>query len=279
MTSSNLRLSRLNRNLLSVLAIFLSAVSLIPLGWALSLSLKSNSETVGGTFLPAVPQFDNYLAAWNEFALGQFFVNSIVVTSVSVTITIVAGLAGAYAFTAIRFRGSETLFTVLLLGVVVPPAALIVPLLIQMRTLGLYNSHAGLALAYVALGLPIATLIFRGYLTSIPREIYEAARLDGAGELRILFRIVVPLSKSAIATVAILLFLVNWNEFILALVLLRDTEQFTLPVGIASQIGQYTAKYNYIAAASIISAIPIFVLYLTLQRHFEKGVAEGAIKM
>lgn len=271
--------NRVARFGLSGLAIFLSAVCLVPVGWALSLSLKSNSETVSGGFLPTDPQFGNFAAAWSEFQLGTFFLNSFVVTFGSVVVTIMAALAAAYAFTVIRFKGSEFLFTMLLLGVIVPPAALIVPLLIQMQQLGLYNTHAGLMLAYVALGLPIAILIFRGYLTSIPREIYEAARLDGCSEIGILLRIVTPLSKSAIATVVILLFLANWNEFILALVLLRDTEQFTLPVGIASQIGQYTSKYNLIAAASIIAAIPIFVLYLVLQRQFQRGVAEGALKI
>lgn len=270
---------RSSRLTLSVVAIFISALCLVPVGWALSLSLKSNSETVGGGFLPTDPQISNYAAAWTEFHLGTFFYNSFVVTFGSVAITVAAALSAAYAFTVIRFRGSEFLFTMLLLGVIVPPAALIVPLLIQMQQLGLYNSHAGLIIAYVALGLPIAILIFRGYLTSIPREIYEAARLDGCSEIGILVRIVVPLSKSAIATVVILLFLANWNEFILALVLLRDTEQYTLPVGIASQIGQYTSKYNLIAAASIIAALPIFVLYLLLQRQFQRGVAEGALKI
>lgn len=278
---SNLNMARrhLGRFLLSALAIALSAICLIPVAWALSLSLKSNSETVSGGFLPTSPQLGNYAAAWTEFHLGTFFVNSFIVTGASVLVTVAAALAAAYAFTVIRFRGSEFVFTMLLLGVIVPPAALIVPLLIQMQQLGLYNSHLGLVLAYVALGLPIAILIFRGYLTSIPREIYEAARLDGCSEIGILLRIVTPLSKSAIATVVILLFLANWNEFILALVLLRDTEQFTLPVGIASQIGQYTSKYNYIAAASIIAAVPIFVLYLALQRQFQRGVAEGALKI
>lgn len=270
---------RSSRVALSLLAIFLSTLCLIPVGWAFSLSLKSNSETVGGGFLPKDPQLSNYVAAWTEFQLGTFFVNSFIVTFGSVIVTVAAALAAAYAFTVIRFRGSEFLFTMLLLGVIVPPAALIVPLLIQMQQLGLYNSHAGLVLAYTALGLPIAILIFRGYLTSIPREIYEAARLDGCSEVGILLRIVTPLSKSAISTVVILLFLANWNEFILALVLLRDTEQFTLPVGIASQIGQYTSKYNLIAAASIIAALPIFALYLLLQRQFQRGVAEGALKI
>ena len=175
-------------------------------------------------------------------------------------------------------QGSEALFSLLLLGVVIPPSALVVPLLIEMRYLGLYDSTAGLALVYVAFGLPISTLVFRGFFASIPSEIIEAARLDGCRETTILWRIIAPMSKGPIATVVILLFLANWNEFILALVLLRNPARFTLTLGINAQLGQYTSDYQLIAAASIIAAIPVFVVYLVLQRQFERGVAEGALK-
>ena len=130
----------------------------------------------------------------------------------------------------------------------------------------------------LAFGLPIATLIFRGFFASIPHEIIEAARIDGCSELMVLWRILAPLAKGAIATVTLLLFLVNWNEFILALVLLRDSSNYTLPLGINSQLGQYTSDYHLIAAASIIASIPIFSAYLLLQTQFERGVAEGALK-
>lgn len=269
---------RIGRLGLSVLCLGLSLFVLAPLAWILSLALKSSTETVGGSFLPQHPSLGNFSQAWTQFALGNYVVNSVVVTGVSVVATIVVAICAAYGFTKLRFRGSETAFSVLLLGVIIPPAALVVPLLIEFRQLNLYNSRLGLSIAYVAFGLPLATLILRGFFDRLPHEIVEAARMDGCSEWTILWRIVVPLSKSAIATVAILLFLANWNEFIVALVLLRDTTTFTLPLGINAQIGQYTSQYNLIACASLIASVPVFGLYLLLQRQFERGVAEGALK-
>ncbi|HVZ14132.1 MAG TPA: carbohydrate ABC transporter permease [Bauldia sp.] len=268
----------LTRASLSAGAVVLAVVVLAPVVWVLSLSLKTPRETLSPGMFPASPQFGNYPTAWVQFGLGQLFLNSGVITVASVALTIVAAMCAAYAFTKVRFRGSETLFSVLLLGVVVPPSALVVPLLIQMRYLGLYDTRLGLTLAYVAFGLPIATLVFRGFFVSIPHEIIEAARLDGCSENRILWRILAPLARGAIATVTILLFLANWNEFILALVLLRDNASFTLPLGINAQLGQYTSAYQLIAAASIIASLPIFAIYLALQGHFERGVTEGALK-
>ncbi len=268
----------LTRAALSAGAVVLAVVVLAPVVWVFSLSLKTPRETLSPGMFPANPQFGNYPTAWVRFGLGQLFLNSGIVTVASVALTIAAAMCAAYAFTKVRFRGSETLFSVLLLGVVVPPSALVVPLLIQMRYLGLYDTRLGLTLAYVAFGLPIATLVFRGFFVSIPHEIIEAARLDGCSENRILWRILAPLARGAIATVTILLFLANWNEFILALVLLRDNATFTLPLGINAQLGQYTSEYQLIAAASIIASLPIFAIYLALQGHFERGVTEGALK-
>ena len=269
---------RPSRAAASAIALAVTFVVMTPVLWVFSLSLKTGRETLGASMLPASPQFGNYPTAWIRFGLGQLFLNSIVVTIISVGLTIAAAMCAAYAFTKIRFRGSETLFSVLLLGVVVPPSALVVPLLIQTRYLGLYDTRLGLALAYVAFGLPIATLVFRGFFASIPDEITEAARLDGCSEYKILWRILAPLARGAIATVTILLFLANWNEFILALVLLRDNASFTLPLGINAQLGQYTSEYQLIAAASIIASLPVFAIYLGLQGQFERGVAEGALK-
>lgn len=267
-----------SRALVSALALAIAFVVLTPVLWVFSLSLKTARETLRPGMIPEDPQLANYAVAWSKYGLGQMFLNSTIVTGGSVVLTIVAAMCAAYAFTKVRFRGSELTFSVLLMGVVIPPSALVVPLLIQMRYLGLYDSRTGLMLAYVAFGLPIATLVFRGFFASIPHEIVEAARLDGCSESRILWQILAPLAKGAIATVAILLFLANWNEFILALVLLRDASRYTLTLGINAQIGQYTSDYHLIAAASITASLPVFAIYLVLQRQFEQGVAEGALK-
>jgi raffinose/stachyose/melibiose transport system permease protein len=266
------------RPLATIASLALSIVVLTPVLWIFAMSLKTSRETLRPGLLPANPQPGNYLEAFNRYGLGQLFLNSGIVTVGSVIVTIAAAMSAAYAFTKIPFKGSETLFSLLLLGVLIPPSALVVPLLIEMRYLGLYDTRTGLMLAYVAFGLPIATLVFRGFFATIPHEIIEAARLDGCSEWQILWRILAPMAKGAIATVAILLFLANWNEFILALVLLRDATSFTLTLGINAQLGQYTSDYHLIAAASIIASLPVFAIYLALQNQFERGVAEGALK-
>jgi len=263
---------------LTILSLLLSILVLTPVLWIVSLSLKTGRETLRPGLFPDDPQFANYIEAWSRYGLGPLFVNSAVITLLSVAVTVVVAMCAAYAFAKIPFRGSEWLFSLMLLGLVVPPSALVVPLLIEMRYLGLYDTRTGLALIYVAFGLPISTLVLRGFFAGLPGELIEAARLDGCSEPQILRRIVAPLAKGAISTVVVLLFLANWNEFILALVILRSPDSFTLTLGINAQLGQYTSDYHLIAAASIIAALPVYAAYLALQRQFERGVTEGALK-
>lgn len=263
---------------ISVLLVLAALVTLAPVLWIVGLSLKSGADVYSSNFIPATFNPDNYLTAWQDFGLGPLFVNSIVVTALSVSVSLLLAVLAAYGFAKVPFRGSEVLFVGILLGIMIPPAALIIPLFAELNAIGLYDSHLGLALVYTAFGLPVAILILRSFFVSIPPELIEVARLDGASERRILWQVVVPLSKAPIATVTVLLFLAAWNDFFLALVLLRDATTYTLPVGIAQFIGQYSTPYELVAAAVIIAALPIVVLYLALGSQFERGVAEGAIK-
>jgi raffinose/stachyose/melibiose transport system permease protein len=263
---------------ISVLLVLAALVTLAPVLWIAGLSLKSGADVYSSNFVPATFNPGNYLTAWEDFGLGPLFVNSIIVTGLSVSISLLLAVLAAYGFAKVPFRGSEALFVGILLGIMIPPAALIIPLFAELNAIGLYDSHVGLSLVYTAFGLPVAILILRSFFVSIPPELIEVARLDGASEQRILWRVVVPLSKAPIATVTVLLFLAAWNDFFLALVLLRDATTYTLPVGIAQFIGQYSTPYELVAAAVIIAALPIVVLYLALGSQFERGVAEGAIK-
>jgi len=276
--ASQVESRRSHRVGLSILCVALSFVVIAPVLWILSLSLKSSSEAIGNSLLPAVPKFGNFTQAWTEYTLGTFFLNSVVVTVASVVATLFVSILAAYSFTRLKFRGSEWVFGFLLLGLILPPAALSIPLLVEFRQLGLINSRVGLTLAYIGFGIPIATLILRGFFERLPTDLLDAARLDGCSEWTIVWRVVVPMSKSAIATVIVLLFLFTWNEFIVALVLLSETHLFTLPVGLGAQVGQYNNSYNLIAAAVLIASMPVFVLYLALQGQFERGVTEGALK-
>jgi ABC-type glycerol-3-phosphate transport system permease component len=263
---------------ISVACVAMSLFTMLPVAWAISLALKSDSETIGGTFLPETPVWGNFKLAWDQYGMAQFFRNSIFVTFFSVLLTTVVGFIAAYAFTKLKFRGSESIYKVFLVVIIIPPAALVIPLLIELNTVHLYNSHIGLAIAYSAMGLPLSILIFRGFMTRFSSEIIEAARIDGCKESQIIRLVLMPLSKGPISTVLIVLFLANWNEFILSLVLIRDSEKYTLPVGLTSQIGQFRSQFNLISAASLIAAIPIFILYLFLQRNFQRGMSEGALR-
>lgn len=263
---------------ISAFLVISAFIALAPILWIVGLALRSGADVYSRSVLPRSMRPENFLDAWNQFGLGPLFLHSVLVTGVSVIVAVILSVLAAYGFARLRFRGSEVVFLVILLGLMIPPAALIIPLFVEIRTLGLYDSHVGLSLVYIAFGLPLSILILRSFFAGIPRELLEAARIDGASERWILWDVVVPLAKAPIATVAILLFLFCWNDFFLALVLLRDAGSYTLPVGIAQFIGQYSTPYELVAAAVLIAALPVFVLYLVLHRQFEQGVAEGAVK-
>lgn len=266
----------------SAFLIFSAFVALAPIAWIVGLALRTGADVYSRSLIPKAVRPENFLDAWTQFGLGPLFLNSVIVTVASVVITVTLSVLAAYGFARLRFRFSEVVFLLILLGLMIPPAALIIPLFVEIRSMGLYDSHVGLSLVYVAFGLPLSILVLRSFFAGIPRELLEAARLDGAHEWTILRRVVVPLAKAPIATVAILMFLFCWNDFFLALVLLKggtlESSTYTLPVGIAQFIGQYSTPYELVAAAVLIVSVPVFILYLVLHRQFEQGVAEGAVK-
>lgn len=253
-------------------------VALAPVAWIVGLALRSGADVYSRSIIPRSLRPENFGDAWNQFGMASLFLHSITVTTVAVVTTVALSVLAAYGFARLRFRFSEALFLLILLGLMIPPAALIIPLFVEIRTLGLYDNHIGLSLVYVAFGLPLSILVLRSFFAGIPRELLEAARIDGASERWIVWDVVVPLARAPIATVAIIQFLFCWNDFFLALVLLRDAGTYTLPVGIAQFIGQYSTPYELVAAAVVIAAVPVFILYLVLHRSFEQGVAEGAVK-
>lgn len=266
------------RVLASAFLVFSAFVALAPIGWIVVLSLRTGADVYSRSLIPKGVRPENFPDAWEQFGMAGLFLNSLIVTGLSVVVCVTLSVLAAYGFARLRFRGSEVLFLMVLLGLMVPPAAVIIPVFVEIRQMGLYDTHVGLSLVYIAFGLPLSILILRSFFASIPRELLEAARIDGATERWILWGVVVPLAKAPIATVSILLALFSWNDYFLALVLLRDAGSYTLPVGIAQFIGQYSTPYELVAAAVVIVAVPVFLLYLLLHRQFERGVAEGAVK-
>lgn len=264
--------------LASLFLVVYGLLSLVPVLWVFSLSLRAGREVFTTLFVPSSLHPENYLVAWERFGFATLFRNSILVTAASVLLTLAVASLAAYAFARLRFRGADVVFFALLLGVMVPPAAAIVPLFVMFKGLAVFNNQGALVATYVAFGLPIAVLILRGFFLTIPAELVEAAKIDGCSELGAFWRIVLPLSRPALATVTIFLCMSNWNEFLLALVFLRDTELYTLPVGIAQFVGQWDSPWELVAAGVIIAALPIWLLYLGLQEQFVKGLTAGALK-
>jgi len=262
----------------SMLIYILGILFLIPIIWIFSLSLRSKSDVFSAIFFTKDIHFENYIIAWNTFNFGKLFINSIIITAASVFITLVVSSLAAYSFARIKYKGSDIVFYLILIGIMIPPAAIIIPIFVIMKNLGLYNTHFSLILSYITFGLPIAVLILRGFFLSIPKELIEAARIDGSNEIGTFFRIIIPLSRPAIATVTIFLFMQNWNEFILALILLKDKILYTLPVGLANFVGQWDSPWQLVAAGVIIASIPIFIIYLLIQDQFVKGLTAGAVK-
>lgn len=262
----------------SILIYLLGIMFLIPIIWVFSLSLRSNKDALAAMFFTKDIHFENYIKAWQTFGFTRLYLNSLVVTILSVFVTLVIAALSAYSFSRLKYRGSNIVFYIILLGIMIPPAAVIIPLFIIMENFHLYNTLFSLIFSYIAFGLPIATLILRGFFMTIPVELTEAARIDGSTEIGTFFKIIIPLSKPAIATVTIFLFMQNWNEFLLGLVLLKDKILFTLPVGVAIFVGQWDSPWELVAAGVIITSIPIFVIYLLIQDQFVKGLTAGAVK-
>ncbi len=251
---------------------------LLPVIWVLSLSLRSKKEVFTALFFTRGLHLENYAVAWQTFHFGGLFLNSVLVTAASVLFILAISSLAAYAFCRLRYRGSEFFFYLILLGMMIPPAAVVIPLFLIIKNLGLYNTRLALVLAYIGFGLPIAVLIFRGFFHSVPGELIEAARIDGTHEVGAFLRIILPLSTPAFATVVVFSFMQNWNEFLLALILLKDKALYTIPVGMANLVGQWDSPWQLIAAGVVIASVPIFLVYLLIQDLYVKGLTAGALK-
>jgi ABC-type glycerol-3-phosphate transport system permease component len=257
-----------------------------PMLWVAYSSLKPDAAIFRDTF--ALPHagdlhFDNYTRAWRQANFGEYFLNSILVTATSVVLIVGLGATAAYALARFRLPGGRAIFWLFLAGLMIPAQLAIVPLFFELRALDLLNSRAGLVLVYTANGLPFAIFILAGFFRSLPRTLYEAAVIDGCGEFDAFRRVMLPLARPGLVTVAIFQFIGVWKEYFFAFMLVggdADGHARTLPLGLAnlSITAQFRTDYGMLFAGLMLVTLPILLVYVALQRQIVKGVAAGALK-
>jgi len=270
-----------------ILVVITIIVVLFPILYIFSLSLRT-PETVYQDIMFLIPRavtFQNYIEAFGyaeshlNVTFFEMFRNSIIATFGSMFIAlIIAGLA-SFSFSNYRFRGKEFVFTIIIASFVIPAQVLLIPLFFILRNAGMLNTYLAVIIPYVGFLIPIATLILRSFFEQIPKEIKESAKIDGASDFRIFLQIILPLSKPAIASAVILLFLETWNEFIFALVFLQDPKLQTIPVAIAKIAGgKYIVPLGTYGASIMITVIPVLIIFIIFQKWFIAGMTMGAIK-
>ena len=225
--------------------------------------------------MPTELYLGNYVEAWREAQFATYFTNSVgVVVSGVVLCTVVSAMA-AYPLARYDFRGNGVLTAYFIAGLTLPIELAVVPIFYLLGSFGMVDSRLGLVLVYAATGIPFSVFILAAFFRGLPRDLEEAARLDGAGEFRIFAQVMLPLVKPAIATVAIFQFVQLWNDFFFPLVLLRSTEKYTLPVGLTNFFGEYQTDWGAVFAGLVITTAPLVVLFLFLTRHIVSGLVGG----
>ncbi|MBM7568793.1 carbohydrate ABC transporter permease [Paenibacillus sacheonensis] len=256
------------------------ALCLYPLLWMIGASLKDPMDVMSSySLLPnGVWHWDTYVDVWNKMKFFHYFLNSVNVTFFTILgINVLFTMAG-FAFAKLRFPGSNMLFLGFLGMMFVPGITVMVPLYLTEHSLGLLNTHLGLILPMVNGSAPMALFLFRNYFRTIPHELYETAKLEGAGILRILYRIYIPLAIPAIATITIMNFLGSWNSLVLPMVLLNSQHLYTLPLAVMLLDTGVFRQWNVLMAGSLITIVPVILCFFLLQKYFIQGLTSGAIK-
>lgn len=253
---------------------------IMPLVFILFTSLKTEADAIGTpVFLPPLnPDFGNYIEAIKSGNLLGVGLNSLIIALVKVPVGLLISAAAAFAIARIRFRRNRLLLAAMAMGAMVPVQVAIAPLFQVINSFGLLNTHIGVILPYIGFGIPYQIFILYGFFRQIPEELDESARIDGASNTRLFWQIILPLSGPALAALFILDFVATWNEYGMALVLLQSSDSWTVPLAIQGFQSQYTSSYGPINAFTLMSVIPVVIVYLLFQRYFVSGAFAGSVK-
>jgi len=264
--------------------VFLTVVSILwiaPLLWIISTSLKPESQAISWPlrWIPETLTFENYinvLSSTDESPILLWFWNSLFIATVHTALVLVVDALAAFAYARLQFRGKEVLFWALMATMMVPTVMNLVPLYSIVESIGWVDTPW--AMIVPGLGGVFGIFLLRQFFETIPKDLEEAARIDGASTFQVFTRVVLPLSKPALVTLALFTFLANWNDYLWPLIVTNDVETRTLPVGLSMLQGAYTTQYAKLMAGTVLSAVPVLIMFLFTQRFFVKGLSAGGVK-
>ncbi|WP_325063135.1 carbohydrate ABC transporter permease [Halovulum marinum] len=272
--------ANITRNILRVAFLcFVASFVLAPMLATVFGGFKTNAEIRTSAFaLPDSWNWEFYGAIVSDPAFWRYLGNSLMISSLAVVLTLIVGAAAAYVFAQIRFFGSRMLFSYLLLGLMFPFATAILPLFVKVRDIGLLDTYWAVILPQAAFSLSLAILLFRTFFEQLPKELFEAAYIDGCGYVRFFFRFTLPLSTPILATVGVFVFVQSWNNFLLPLVVLNSREVFTWPLGMMQFRGEYVTEWNQTLAFVTLTIVPAIIFFLAAQKYIVAGLTGGAVK-
>jgi ABC-type glycerol-3-phosphate transport system permease component len=266
------------KSIVTLILIPVCALSFFPFVWLILTSLRTQDSVLAGPFWPQSFSLVAYGEAWNSIGFALHFTNSLVITVATVIGVLIFSTISGYAFAILKFPFKNVIYLALLTTLFMPATALIIPLYLQLKNLGLLNSQAGLIVLYVSSSAPFAMFLMRAFFQTLPDDLVQAARIDGAGEFTIFWRIILPLARPGIATVVIFQFLSTWNEFLYANTVIQDTGKLPLQPVLFSLIGQYSTNWPDLTAGLTMSIVPVVIVYVFMQRQFVAGLTLGAVK-
>ena len=262
----------------TLLAALVTLLTVAPLLWMVSVSFMAPGEAAQfpPPLLPETPSLENYRTLFGTFGIGRFLANSLLVSTLATGLALLFTVPAGYAFAKLRFRGRDATFRLLVAALVVPGQIGMLPLFLELKAMGLVNSYAGALIPWLA-GI-FGIFLVRQYCLSIPDEMLEAARIDGASEGQILRRVVLPILTPIIVTLALFVFLGSWNDFMWPLIIFADQDLYTLPVALAAMSREHVQDNELMMAGAVVTTLPVLILFLALQRFYLSGLLTGSVK-
>lgn len=272
-------MGKLIYNFLKYFLLFLFAViAAFPFLWLISTSFKGSGEIFAfpPNLIPDTIEFENYSGAWNSVPFGSYFINSSIIVIITVVINLLLSSLAGYGLARFNFKGKGFIFLLIIASLMIPKEIIIIPLYISVLKMNLADTLAGVILPFAVEGFAI--YMMRQAFLSIPREIEEAAVMDGCGFFKIWWSVMLPMTKPSLVTLGLFTFIGTWGDFLWPLIVLKSPENYTLQVGLSYMIGTFVSNYRYVAAGSVIAVIPVLVIFLISQKHFQQGLFMGSGK-